>query len=71
MENFYYLNNNGSRWVTYDKDGIKQRIVLETISGRLITRTVIFWESFGNYATACISYKGKKINVFTSTILED
>lgn len=71
MDNTYYLNNNGSRWVTYDKTGNKQKIQLETVSGKLVTRTVIFWESFGNYATACISYKGKKINVFTSTILED
>jgi hypothetical protein len=71
MENFYYLNNNGSRCVTYDKDGKKQQIQIETVSGKLVKRTVIFWESFGNYATACISYKGKKIKVFTTTILED
>lgn len=69
MEHTYYLSNN--RWVTYDKYGIKQRVKLVTVSGKLVERTVIFWQSFGNYATACISYKGKKINVFTSTILED
>lgn len=69
----YYLNNTGSRWVTYinNKSLAKQKIQLTTVSGKLIERTVIFWESFGNFAVACISYKGKKIKVFPDTVLED
>ncbi len=66
----YYLNNSGSRWVSFE-DGIKTTVTLETKSGKLITRTVIYYEAFGNWATALISYKGKKISVFGDTILED
>jgi hypothetical protein len=66
----YYLNNNGSRWVAYE-DGKKTTVTLETKSGKLITRTVIYYESFGNWATALISYKGEKMSVFNDTILED
>lgn len=66
----YYLNNYGSRWVHLE-NGKKTTITLETKSGNSITRTVIYYESFGNFATALISYKGKKISVFSDTILED
>jgi hypothetical protein len=66
----FYLNNHGSRWVCYE-DGKKTTVTLETKSGKLITRTAIYYESFGNFATALISYKGKKISVFNDTILED
>lgn len=66
----YYLNNYGSRWVHLE-NGKKTTITLETKSGNSITRTVIYYEAFGNWATALISYKGKKISVFSDTILED
>jgi hypothetical protein len=66
----YYLNNSGSRWVNLT-NGKKDKITLKTESGKEITRTAIFYESFGNFASACISYKGKKINVLTDTILKD
>lgn len=67
----YYLNNSGSRWVSYDAIGNKVKQTFETKSGKFITRTVIFFESFGNFATCCISYKGKKIKVFADSLLED
>jgi len=66
----YYLNNSGSRWVVYE-DGKKSTITLKTKSGNSITRTVIYYFSFGNFGAAVISYKGKKIRVLTDTILED
>jgi hypothetical protein len=66
----YYLNNSGSRWVNLT-NGKKDKITLKTESGKEITRTAIFFESFGNFASVCISYKGKKINVLTDTILKD
>jgi hypothetical protein len=66
----YYLNNSGSRWVNLT-NGKKEKITLKTESGKEITRTAIFFESFGNFASVCISYKGKKINVLTDTILKD
>lgn len=70
MTDTYYLNNSGSRWVEYT-NGIKDSITLETKSGNQITRKVSFYESFGNYVLAHISYKGKKIRVFGHEILED
>jgi hypothetical protein len=65
-----YLNNSGHKWVNLT-NGKKDKIVLKTRSGKLITRTVIYYESFGNFATCRISYKGKKISVFLDTLLED
>lgn len=66
----FYLNNSGHKWVNFT-NGKKDKIVLKTRSGQLITRTVIYYESFGNFGTARISYKGKKISVFQDTLLED
>jgi major membrane immunogen (membrane-anchored lipoprotein) len=67
----YYLNNRGSRWVNLDKNGNKDKITLKTKSGKLITRTAQFHESFGNFATTMITYKGKRMMVFADTKLED
>ncbi len=66
----YYLNNSGSRWVNLT-NGKRDKITLKTVSGKVITRTVQFWSSFGNFATARISYKGRRIDVFADTVLED
>lgn len=68
--NTLYLNNSGSRWINLENDK-KDMITLRTKEGKAVTRTILFWESFGNFAVACISYKGKKIKVFTDTVLED
>jgi len=65
-----YCNNSGHRWVVY-QDGKKEKITLETKSGELVTRSVNYYKSFGNWATANISYKGRRINVFMDTLLED
>ncbi len=66
----YYINNSGSRWVVY-KNGEKEKIEFQTESGKKIIRTAIFHEMFGNFSAVCISYKGKKINVLTDTVLPD
>jgi hypothetical protein len=66
----YYLNNSGSRCVTYD-NGKKSKHTFTTKSGAKITRTLIEQYSFGNFGGAIISYKGKKIKVLLDTILED
>lgn len=58
----YYLNNNGSRWVVFE-NGQKSKCIIHTDEGYEL-RTVLFYEQFGNFATACISYKGKKIKKF-------
>lgn len=70
MNGTYYLNNSGTRWVNFT-NGKKSKITLLTKTGEQVTRTVIYYEAFGNFATALISYKGKKISVFSDTILND
>lgn len=67
----YYLNNTGSRWVNLDNFGNKDKITLETVTGKLVTRTCQFWEQWGNFAKCQITYKGKRRMVFTNTVLED
>ena len=64
----YYLNNHGSRWVNLT-NGVKDSITLQNKAGKSVTRTVQFYQAFGNFATARISYKGKALNVFPDTIL--
>lgn len=54
----YYLNNNGSRWVNFT-NGKKDQIVVRTPGGENHLRTVLYYESFGNFAVAAFSYKGK------------
>ncbi len=65
-----YLNNSGSRWI-HLVNGEKEKVTLKTKSGIDVVKTAIFYESFGNFATVCISYKGKKINVFMDSVLDD
>jgi hypothetical protein len=67
----YYLNNSGHRWVVLDGSGRREKRTFETKSGKKVTRRVNFYESFGNFATCNISYKGRKINVFADTLLDD
>jgi hypothetical protein len=69
--NTFYLNNTGSRWIQIDRFGNKDKITLETKSGKLITRTCQFYEQFGNFAIIQITYKGKRMMVFPDTVLED
>jgi hypothetical protein len=66
----YYLNNNGSRWVVLN-NGKREWKFFVTKSGRIIKRVVNYYESFGNWATCNITYKGKRINVFRDSLLED
>ena len=66
----YYLNNSGSRWI-HMINGKREKVSLTTKSGKRVERTANYYSSFGNFATVNISYKGKKINVFTDTLLED
>jgi len=65
-----YLNNNGSRWIVLE-NGEKVSATFETKSGEKVTRKVQYFESFGNFATLAIYYKGKLKKVFADTILDD
>ena len=69
--NCFYLNNSGSRWIVLDKSGRREQRTWITKSGHTVARRVIYYESFGNFGSACISYKGKRINVLADTILDD
>jgi hypothetical protein len=69
--NTYYLDDTSSRWVHLDRFGNKDKITLETKSGKLITRTCQFYESFGQFTKVQITYKGERMLVFPDTILED
>ena len=71
-----YLNNSGSRWKNFYTSlecGLNKAETYTwwTKSGKQIHRTIKYWQSWGNFAIACISYKGKIIKVFPNTILED
>lgn len=55
----YYLNNNGSRWIHYPREYVKVRL----IDGKIVTRKVLYYESFGNNSCACISLHGKKVKL--------
>jgi hypothetical protein len=70
LNGLYYLNNTGHRWVIYEK-GKKPVHEFLTSSGKKVVRTAIFYESFGNFAVAQISWKGKKIKVFLGEVLND
>lgn len=67
----FYLNNTGSRWVILDETGRREQRTFETKSGAKVVRRVNFYEAFGNFATCNITYKGKKINVFADSELDD
>lgn len=57
-----YLNNSGSKWI-HLVNGKKEQITVLTPKG-FEQRTVLYYSSFGNFATVTISYKGKKHELF-------
>lgn len=67
----YYLNNSGSRWIVLDESGKREKREWITKSGHVVARRVIYYEMFGNFAAAFISYKGKRMHVLADTILDD
>jgi hypothetical protein len=60
----YYLNNSGSRWVSYPKEKV---LVFSGADSYCKVRTIQYYESFGNFASAHLKYKGKMV----SALLED
>jgi hypothetical protein len=70
LNGIYYLNNTGHRWVIYE-NGKKPIHEFMTSNGETVKRKAIFYESFGNFAVAQISWKGKKIKVFLDEVLND
>ena len=67
----FYLNNSGHKWVIFDETGRREKRTFQTKSGAKVVRRVNYYESFGNFATCNISYKGKRINIFADTLLDD
>lgn len=68
MENLYYLNNHGSKWIVFDNDGNRQQIEFKTKAGKTIKRRVQYFKSFGNGVICAIYYKKKLIKVFPDTL---
>jgi hypothetical protein len=74
----FYLNDKKTRWINVDTYGNKDKIVLSTTSGKLITRTCQYWGKFvlskddkTIVLKTKITYKGKTYFVTPNTILED
>jgi hypothetical protein len=71
----YYLNNSGSRWVHYESNGKKVKILVLpdkfSPADAQLLRTAIYFESFGNFVRAIYSYKGKKYKTVNYQILLD
>ena len=66
----FYLNNSGSRWVHYDENGKKEKVKVLFPNGRIEERTILYYESFGNFGSVCVSIKGvKKTHLYSSTRL--
>jgi hypothetical protein len=66
----YYLNNRGDRGVTFGEDGRRIKISLSTSDGGTVERRVRYWEAFGNFSVAAISWRGKVIKVLPDTVLD-
>jgi len=64
----YYLNNSGSRWITFE-NGYKPIVKVLFPSGKIEDRTILYFESFGNFAVTCISIKGKKRTFFQNSFI--
>lgn len=63
----YYLNNSGHRWVNFT-NGEKDQTKVLFPDGHIENRTILYYESFGNFAVCCISLKGKKLTSFQDSI---
>lgn len=61
--NLYYLNNNGSKWVILPKEKVK--VILP--NNEIKIKTILSYESFGNFGLCVICYKGKKYKLFPDT----
>jgi len=57
----YYLNRNGSKWVTYPKEKI---LVIHAAERYCKVRTIEHYEGYGNFGRVCFRYKGKMVKVF-------
>ena len=67
----FYLNNSGSRWVSYE-NGSKVKTKVLFPDGHVEERTILYYESFGNWAVAAVKIKGKTATYFMdSTYLAD
>ena len=68
MNGVYFLNNSGSRWIVLENDK-KVKCEFNLANGETVTRTVLEFRQFGNFVSCLISWKGKKIDVFSDSVL--
>lgn len=57
-----YLNNHGSRWIHTDKESMKCILIHRAENYRKV-RKIEYFESFGNFASVNLKYKGKRISI--------
>ena len=70
MERALYLNNYGSRWIVTGKDSMKTLLIHKAENYRKV-RKVEFYESFGNFVSYNLKYKGKRISVLPDTFPDE
>lgn len=74
----YYLNKSGHRWILAKFSGRKlQKMQVRILPDDFtpfqdtpIIRTALYFESFGNFASVCYSYKGKKHSTLNYELIE-
>jgi len=59
----YYLNNRGDKWIILPKEKVK--VILP--DGSIKIKTILSYESFGNFGACIICYKGKKYSLLADT----
>jgi hypothetical protein len=64
MTNVLYLNNRGNRWIVVHPVTRKKLKVAFIYKGEKYTRTPVYFEQFGNFATMRVSIKGKVLDIF-------
>ena len=66
-----YLNNTGSRAVSIDRNGNRERLPVSFDGGVTIKdRAVLYWEQCGNFGFPCIRIKGKAVFVYPDSEVE-
>ena len=68
MNGTYYLNNSGSKCVTYVNGKIEKVLLFHGANGYCKMRTPLYQYSFGNYSGYAFKYEGKIIKVLPENI---
>lgn len=61
---FYLLNNDGTRGVSIDANGNRERLPVTLDGVTIKARAVLYHQQLGNFSTPFIRVKGKAVAVF-------